>query len=210
VPEHQQLSILRQVIAEHQDGQAEYPAREHIDDLEQHPPSQPSLRQACWQKQVSRAIEYSSGTGTASLSGGAGRELPRARPVGPRNRAGHGHHRHGRKMRQRARRIWHPCRKTRLPGKIRVCGRSLLLPGPRSHVTPDTPPQPHRYPRTAPGRPSQHPRMTGTLGTAVKHELRGQGVLTGTQNPRMPRSRTGRSALKRIDHSLGIEQTYTC
>src|SRR6266700_6604078 len=29
VPEHQQLSILRQVTAEHQDGQAEYPAREH-------------------------------------------------------------------------------------------------------------------------------------------------------------------------------------
>jgi len=36
VPEHQQLSILRQVAAEHQDGQAEYPAREQVDDLEQH------------------------------------------------------------------------------------------------------------------------------------------------------------------------------
>jgi hypothetical protein len=48
VPEHQQLSILRQVPAEHQDSQAEYPARQQIDDLEQHPASQPSPRQACW------------------------------------------------------------------------------------------------------------------------------------------------------------------
>jgi hypothetical protein len=39
MPEHQQLSILRQVTAEHQDGQAEYPAREQVDDLEQHPAS---------------------------------------------------------------------------------------------------------------------------------------------------------------------------
>ena len=39
VPEHQQLSLLRQVAAEHQDGQAEHPAREQVDDLEQHPAS---------------------------------------------------------------------------------------------------------------------------------------------------------------------------
>ena len=39
MPEHQQLSILRQVTAEHQDGQPEYPAREQVDDLEQHPAS---------------------------------------------------------------------------------------------------------------------------------------------------------------------------
>jgi hypothetical protein len=39
MPEHQQLSILRQVTTEHQDGQAEYPAREQVDDLEQHPAS---------------------------------------------------------------------------------------------------------------------------------------------------------------------------
>jgi hypothetical protein len=39
VPEHQQLSILRQVTAEHQEGQPEYPAREQVDDLEQHPAS---------------------------------------------------------------------------------------------------------------------------------------------------------------------------
>jgi hypothetical protein len=39
MPEYQQLGILRQVAAEHQDGQAEYPAREQVDDLEQHPAS---------------------------------------------------------------------------------------------------------------------------------------------------------------------------
>ena len=48
VPEHQQLSILRQVSAEHQDGQAEYPARQQVDDLEQHPASQLSLPPSCW------------------------------------------------------------------------------------------------------------------------------------------------------------------
>jgi hypothetical protein len=36
MPEHQQLSILRQVTAEHQAVQAEYLAREQVDDLEQH------------------------------------------------------------------------------------------------------------------------------------------------------------------------------
>jgi hypothetical protein len=39
MPEHQQLSILRHTTAEHQGGQAEYSAREHVDDLEQHPAS---------------------------------------------------------------------------------------------------------------------------------------------------------------------------
>jgi hypothetical protein len=39
MPEHQQLSILRQVTPEHQDGQAEYPAREQVDDPEQYPPA---------------------------------------------------------------------------------------------------------------------------------------------------------------------------
>ena len=48
VPQHQQLSSLRPVAAEHQDSYTEYPARQQIDDLEQHPASQPSLRQACW------------------------------------------------------------------------------------------------------------------------------------------------------------------
>ena len=32
---------------EHQDGQAEHPANQQVDDLEQHPASQPSPRQAC-------------------------------------------------------------------------------------------------------------------------------------------------------------------
>jgi hypothetical protein len=39
VPEHEQLGIFRPVAAEHQDGQAKDPAREHVDDLEQHPAS---------------------------------------------------------------------------------------------------------------------------------------------------------------------------
>jgi hypothetical protein len=34
VPEYQQLSILRPVAAEHQDGRAEYSARQYVDDLE--------------------------------------------------------------------------------------------------------------------------------------------------------------------------------
>src|ERR1019366_6057792 len=47
VPEYQQLSIFRPVAAEHQDGQAEQPANQQVDDLEQHPASQPSPPQAC-------------------------------------------------------------------------------------------------------------------------------------------------------------------
>ena len=39
MPENEQLGILRQATVEHQDGQAEYPAREQLDDLEQHPAS---------------------------------------------------------------------------------------------------------------------------------------------------------------------------
>jgi hypothetical protein len=38
MPQYQQLSILRQVTAEHHHGQAEYPARKQVDDL-QHPAS---------------------------------------------------------------------------------------------------------------------------------------------------------------------------
>jgi hypothetical protein len=34
VPEYQQLSILRPVAAEHQDGRAECSACQHVDDLE--------------------------------------------------------------------------------------------------------------------------------------------------------------------------------
>jgi choline dehydrogenase len=47
---HKQLDILRPVAAERQDGQAEYPAREQVDDLEQHLASPPSLRSSCWQQ----------------------------------------------------------------------------------------------------------------------------------------------------------------
>jgi hypothetical protein len=39
MPEHQQFSIFRQVTAEHQGDQAEHPARERVDDFEQHPAS---------------------------------------------------------------------------------------------------------------------------------------------------------------------------
>jgi hypothetical protein len=39
MPEHQQFSILRQVTAERQDGQAEHPACKQVGDLEQHPAS---------------------------------------------------------------------------------------------------------------------------------------------------------------------------
>jgi hypothetical protein len=44
VPEHEQLGTLRPVTAEHQDGQAEHPARQQVGDLDQHPASQPPLR----------------------------------------------------------------------------------------------------------------------------------------------------------------------
>jgi hypothetical protein len=37
VPEHQQLGILSQVPAEHQDGEGGYKADYQVDDLERHP-----------------------------------------------------------------------------------------------------------------------------------------------------------------------------
>ena len=56
--------ILRQVAAERQNGQAEYPAREQVDDLEQHPGKLTSTTSSLLAKaQVSHSIEYSSGTG---------------------------------------------------------------------------------------------------------------------------------------------------
>jgi hypothetical protein len=48
VPEHQQLSSLCPVVAEHQRSRTEDPARQQVDDLEQHPASQPSRRPGCW------------------------------------------------------------------------------------------------------------------------------------------------------------------
>jgi hypothetical protein len=53
MPEHQQLGILRQITAEHEADQAEYLARKRIDDLEQHPASQPSPHHARWRKRRS-------------------------------------------------------------------------------------------------------------------------------------------------------------
>jgi hypothetical protein len=44
VPEHKQFSILRPAATEHQDSQADYRAHQQVDDLQQHPASQPSLR----------------------------------------------------------------------------------------------------------------------------------------------------------------------
>jgi hypothetical protein len=42
VPEHQQLSLLGQVSAEHQDGEGGYKADYQVDDLERHLASEPS------------------------------------------------------------------------------------------------------------------------------------------------------------------------
>jgi len=58
MPEHEQLGILGPVTAENQDSQAEYLARQQVDDLEQHPASQPPLRPPCLQTtQVTHQIE---------------------------------------------------------------------------------------------------------------------------------------------------------
>ena len=48
MPEHEQLGIFRPVTAEHQDDQAEHPARQQVDDLEQHPASQPPPCPSRW------------------------------------------------------------------------------------------------------------------------------------------------------------------
>ena len=71
VPEHEQPGILRPVAAAHQDSQAEYPARQQVDDLEQHPASQPSPRPSCWQQCRStpnRVFERHRGRGVARRS----------------------------------------------------------------------------------------------------------------------------------------------
>jgi hypothetical protein len=62
LPEHEQFSIFHPVAAEHQDGHAEDPGRQQIDDLEQHPASQPSRRPFMpATMQVTHPIEYSRG-----------------------------------------------------------------------------------------------------------------------------------------------------
>ena len=56
---------------ERDDHQAEYPAGQHVDDLEEHPASQPSPYPARRRKcRTPTEIEYSSGTGTAQLATG--------------------------------------------------------------------------------------------------------------------------------------------
>jgi hypothetical protein len=42
VAEYQQLSVLGPVATKHQDSQADYPEHQQVDDLEQHPASQPA------------------------------------------------------------------------------------------------------------------------------------------------------------------------
>jgi len=83
MPEHQQLSILRQVTAEHQDGQAEHSAREQVDDLERHPGKLTSTTSRLLAKaQVSNSTEYSSGTGMhLPGSGGCGCGQPAVPPA---------------------------------------------------------------------------------------------------------------------------------
>src|SRR5260370_5682879 len=79
VPEHEQLSILRPVRAEYQDSQAECPANKQVADLEQHT----ATITAPWplaKAQVSRAIDYSSGTSSrANLVDGLERSKPKLR-----------------------------------------------------------------------------------------------------------------------------------
>jgi hypothetical protein len=64
MPKHQYLGRYRPVAAEQHYHQAEYPAGQRVDDVEQHP-AQPTMTVSRLQAtvQVSRSIEYSSGTG---------------------------------------------------------------------------------------------------------------------------------------------------
>jgi transposase, IS6 family len=65
VPEYEQLGIFRPVTAEHQNGQAGYPARQQVDGLEKHPASQPSLRASCRQ----RAADHTQSSNRAAQDG---------------------------------------------------------------------------------------------------------------------------------------------
>ena len=96
-PEHQPLSILDQVRAEHQDKQAEFRADQQVDDLEQHPASQPSpLPSPQANARAGHAIEYSGGTGSCPTLAAAtypsrnarrSAHLPAAVPAPGRNHA---------------------------------------------------------------------------------------------------------------------------
>ena len=50
MPEHEHFSRCRPVTTSEHDDQAEYPADQQVDDLEQHSPSQPSACPACRQQ----------------------------------------------------------------------------------------------------------------------------------------------------------------
>ena len=63
VAEHQQLSNLGPVATEHRDSHAEYPACQQVDDLGQHRPATITALSLLAITHVSRAMEYSSGTG---------------------------------------------------------------------------------------------------------------------------------------------------
>jgi hypothetical protein len=58
--------ILRLVAVEHQEGHAGHTAGQQVDDLEQHSASNHHSVQLLATMQVSRAIEYSSGTGSSA------------------------------------------------------------------------------------------------------------------------------------------------
>jgi hypothetical protein len=79
-----------QVLAEGHDGEAEYPANQQVDDLEQHPASQPSPRPGCRESAAqagNRVFEYSSGTRCSpGRDGSAATAL--ALPLSPRGRSG--------------------------------------------------------------------------------------------------------------------------
>lgn len=90
MPEHEQLGILSPVTAEHQDSQAEYPARQLIDDLEQHPASQPSLQSSCRQTaqvttQSSNRAAHGDNVDLAGIARAAGSEgeFASVGPCGP-------------------------------------------------------------------------------------------------------------------------------
>ena len=77
VPEHQQFSSLHLVTAEHQDSRAEYPPRQEVEDLEQHPASQPSPHKPRRRNgQVSDAIQFPGGPANGSHAPKHGRDVP--------------------------------------------------------------------------------------------------------------------------------------
>jgi hypothetical protein len=68
MPEHQHLSRCRLVAAGESHDQAEYPASQYVDDLEQHRPNHHHVQQSAT-AQVNHTTEYSSGTGSCTPPG---------------------------------------------------------------------------------------------------------------------------------------------